>query len=54
MSSTSEQASGYDRDPRQVGASTAYDSYAANDYTGALTALADSDPGLARRGSDSA
>jgi len=40
MSSTSEQASGYDRDPRQAGARAAYDPYAASYYTGGLTALA--------------
>ncbi len=39
MSSTSEQASGSDRDPRQAGASTAYDPYAASYYTAGLTAL---------------
>ena len=41
MSSTSEQASGYDRDPRQAGARAAYDPYAASYYTGGLTALAE-------------
>jgi len=40
MSSTSEQASGYDRDPRRAGASAAYDPYAGSYYTQGLTALA--------------
>ena len=40
MSGTSEQASGYDRDPRRAGASTAYDPYAGSYYTEGLTALA--------------
>ncbi len=40
MSSTSEQASGYDRDPRRAGASAAYDPYAASYYTEGRTALA--------------
>ena len=40
MSSTSEQASGYQRDPRRAGASAAYDPYAASYYTEGLTALA--------------
>jgi len=35
MSSTSEQASGTGRDPRQAGARTAYEPYAASYYTGA-------------------
>ena len=38
MSSTSEQASGYDRDPRRAGAPAAYDPYAASYYTAGLTA----------------
>ncbi len=40
MSSTSERASGYDRDPRSAGTSAAYDPYPASSYTGRLTALA--------------
>jgi hypothetical protein len=40
MRSASEQASGYQRDPRRAGASAAYDPYAASYYTQGFTALA--------------
>ena len=39
MSSTSEQASGYDRDPQHADASSAYDPYAGSYYSEGLTAL---------------